>query len=404
MCRGLREKTNKVFPILSGTGPSLATVSGPVPRISSILIKPASAVCNLDCEYCFYLDREADPYAELPQRTMTLETLEKLVEGYLLYSYPQSVFAFQGGEPTLAGLKFFQALVEFQQHHGRNGQSVSNSIQTNGILLDREWCEFFRSYNFLVGLSLDGPEDVHDRYRYNKSGHRTWAKVVEAAELLRSTQVEFNVLCVISKANVGRARDLYSFFQRLGIKYLQFIPLAEFEPDGTPMPFTISAEEYGRFLCEVFDLWWPERRQRSIRFFENIAEALAGRRPGTCTMHASCDSYAVVEYNGDVYPCDFFVETAWKLGNIELDSWPEISRRQRRLRFAEKKAVPHAECAVCEYSNICHGGCPKLRHAQYGRFADLDWFCGSYKKIFARALPQLERDVRNILAARPRSD
>ncbi len=380
----------------------MATVSGPVPRISSILIKPASAICNLDCEYCFYLDRQADPYSALPERTMRLETLEKLVDGYLLYSYPNAVFAFQGGEPTLAGLKFFEALVDLQKRHGRNGHSVSNSIQTNGILLDRAWCELFRAYNFLVGLSLDGPEDVHDRYRLNKAGHPTWAKVVEGVEVLRSAQVEFNVLCVVSKANVTRARDLYRFFQKLGIRHLQFIPLAEFEADGTPAPFTISAEEYGRFLCEIFDLWWPERRQRSIRFFENIAESLAGQRPSTCTMHTSCDSYVVVEYNGDVYPCDFFVESQWRLGNIELDSWPEISRRQRRLRFAEKKAVPHAECAVCEYSNICHGGCPKLRHAPKQRFDDLDWFCGSYKTIFAKAVPALEREVRQILAAQAR--
>ncbi|HLK50013.1 MAG TPA: anaerobic sulfatase maturase [Bryobacteraceae bacterium] len=392
-----------MFNILSDGGPSWATVSGPVPRISSILIKPASAICNLDCEYCFYLDRDADPYSELPQRTMSFDTLEKLVDGYLLYSYPQSVFAFQGGEPTLAGLKFFESLVELQKRYGRSGQSVSNSIQTNGILLDRAWCEWFRSYNVLVGLSLDGPEDIHDRYRLNKSGHPTWAKVVEAAELLRAAQVEFNVLCVVSKANVSRARDLYRFFQKLGIKYLQFIPLAEFAADGTPLPFTISAEEYGRFLCEIFDLWWPERRHRSVRFFENIAEALAGRKPSTCTMHAGCDSYVVVEYNGDVYPCDFFVESGWKLGNIELDSWSEISRRQRRLRFAEKKAVPHAECAVCEYDSICHGGCPKLRHAQNRRFDDLDFFCSSYKQIFARAVPLLRREIRNPVGNPPKA-
>jgi len=385
-----------MFPILAENGSPIATVDGPVPRISSILVKPASAICNLDCEYCFYLDRDTDPYTALAERTMSLETLERLVEGFLSYSYPQSSFGFQGGEPTLAGLKFFESLVALQKRHGKSGQTVGNTIQTNGILLDRSWCELFRDYNFLVGLSLDGPEDVHDRYRYNKAGHPTWAKVVEAAELMKSAGVEFNILCVVSQANVRRSRDVYKFLRKLGIQHIQFIPLAEFHPDGTPMPFTIDAEEYGRFLCRIFDLWWPERHLVRIRFFDNIAEALAGQKPGTCTMHESCDSYAVVEYNGDVYPCDFFVESDWKLGNIRTENWDEISRRQRRLTFAQKKAVPREECTVCEYREICHGGCPKLRHARQQSFDDLDWFCGAYKKIFAKAVSPLQAELRRM--------
>jgi serine-type anaerobic sulfatase-maturating enzyme len=392
----------EVFPILADTGSSLASVNGPVPRISSILIKPASAICNLDCEYCFYLDRDLDPYTQLRERSMTLETLERLVDGYLFYSYPNATFAFQGGEPTLVGLKFFETLVELQKRHGRSGQMVANSLQTNGIVLDQAWCELFREYNFMIGLSLDGPEDAHDRYRFNKAGHPTWAKVVEAAELLKAARVQFNILCVVSQANVSRAREVYRFFRKLGVEYVQFIPLAEFYPDGTPMPFTISADEYGQFLCEIFDLWWPERRQMGIRFFDNVAEAVGGHKPSSCTMHESCDSYAVVEYNGDVYPCDFFVESAWKLGNIEMDTWPEIARRQRRQSFAAKKAVPHAECAACEYRDICHGGCPKLRHGPHKDFSELDWFCGAYKKIFAKSLPSIRREVRNLTQAAPR--
>ncbi len=387
-----------MFPIVTGHGSPIATVPGPGPRISSVLVKPASAVCNLDCEYCFYLDRAADPYEHLAGRTMSLDTLETLVDSYLFYSHPESTFAFQGGEPTLAGLKFFRKLVEFQQAHGRGGQSVGNSLQTNGILLDADWCELFREYKFLVGLSLDGPEDAHDRYRLNKAGHGSWSKAMEAAELMTREKVDFNILCVLSKANVNRAAEIYSFFRGLGIRYLQFIPLAEFGPDGEPLPFTISADEYGRFLCEVFDLWWPERRNVRVRFFDNVAEALAGQKPGSCTLHESCDSYVVVEYNGDVYPCDFFVESGWKLGNIETESWSEIARRQRRYLFASKKAEPHAECAACDYRRICRGGCPKLRHAPHGRFEDLDWFCGAYKAIFAKAVKPLERDVRYLLA------
>src|ERR1700733_10162661 len=154
--------------------PIITASPGAAPRIHSLLIKPASAVCNIDCSYCFYLDRDADPYKALPGRRMTLETLERLVDTYLFYSYPQSAFTFQGGEPTLAGLPFFEKLVEYQQHYGRNGQEVSNSIQTNGLLIDDAWCEMFKSYRWLVGISMDGPEEMHDRYRLSRQGKGTW--------------------------------------------------------------------------------------------------------------------------------------------------------------------------------------------------------------------------------------
>src|SRR6266851_342387 len=309
---------------------------GTVPRITSLLIKPASAVCNLDCAYCFYLDREADPYKALPSRRMTEETLERLVDTFLFYSYPNSVFAFQGGEPTLAGLPFFEKLVAFQQQYGRDGQSVSNALQTNGILIDDDWCALFRQYKWLLGLSMDGPEEMHDLYRFNKQGRGTWQWVMRALKTMQKNKVDFNILCVLSQANVGKPKEVYNFYKSLGVDNIQYIPLSEFDAAGNPLPFTITAEQYGRFLCETFDLWWPDRRKIRIRFFDNIAEALAGLKPGTCTMHETCDSYAVVEYNGDVYPCDFFVEKDWKLGNLNVDSWGEIARKQRRFNFAGK--------------------------------------------------------------------
>jgi uncharacterized protein len=373
---------------------------GAAPRISSLLIKPASAVCNLDCTYCFYLDRDADPYQALPARRMTLETLERLVDTYLFYSYPQSVFAFQGGEPTLAGLPFFEKLVEFQKRYGRNGQAVSNSMQTNAILLDKSWCDVFREYHWLLGVSLDGPEEANDQFRVHKEGRGTWRRVIQSIELLQQNRVEFNILCVLSQANVNRPKELYRFFRGLGIEHMQFIPLAEFDSAGNPLPYTITPEQYGRFLCEVFDLWWPERRKVRVRFFDNLAEALAGQKPGTCTMHETCDSYVVVEYNGDVYPCDFFVETAWNLGNITLDSWPEIARRTRRYSFAAKKTIAHPECQVCAYQSVCHGGCPKLRHGPHGNFEDLDYFCAAYKMIFGKACEPLKKEVRQLVGPR----
>jgi uncharacterized protein len=373
-------------------------VLGATPRIGSLLIKPASAVCNLDCAYCFYLDREADPYKALPARIMSEETLERLVDTFLFYSYPNSTFAFQGGEPTLAGLKFFENLVALQKRYGRDGQNVSNALQTNGILIDDDWCALFREYNWLLGVSIDGPEEIHDRYRFNKAGHGTWKQVMRGIECLKKNRVEFNVLCVLSQANVGQPRELYRFFRELGIDYIQYIPLAEFDGAGNPLPYTVLPEQYGRFLCETFELWWPERRKARIRYFDNLAEAVAGRKPGACTLHETCDSYCVVEYNGDVYPCDFFVEKDWKLGNILLDDWPEIARRQRRYSFAAKKTLAHPECQACEWQNLCHGGCPKLRHGPRGDFEDLDWFCSAYKQIYAKAVPPLRKEVARLLA------
>jgi uncharacterized protein len=372
--------------------------SGAAPRITSLLIKPASAVCNLDCEYCFYLDRDADPYKALPARRMAADTLERLVDTYLFYSYPQSVFAFQGGEPTLAGLAFFEKLVTLQQQYGRNGQAVSNSLQTNAVLLDKNWCDLFRAYSWLLGVSLDGPAEINDRYRFNKEGRGTWKRVMESVELLQREKVEFNVLCVLSQANVERPKELYRFYRSIGVDNIQFIPLAEFDGAGNPLPFTITPEQYGRFLCEVYELWWPERRKVRIRIFDNIAEALAGQKPGNCTMHETCDSYVVVEYNGDVYPCDFFVEGGWKLGNVTLDSWPEIARRTRRYSFASQKTLAHPECQVCEYQSICHGGCPKFRHGPHRRFEDLDYFCQAYKMIYGRSVEPLRAEVTKIMA------
>jgi len=378
-------------------GMGLSPALGPTPRITSLLIKPASAVCNLDCEYCFYLDRDADPYASLPARQMSLETLERLVDKFLFYSYPNSVFAFQGGEPMLAGLKFYQKLIELQKEYGRDGQNVSNALQTNAILVDNDWAQLFHAYHWLLGVSLDGPAEIHDLYRLNKGRQPTWKRVMESVEILQREKVDFNILCVLNNANVEKPRELYKFFKGIGVDNVQFIPISEFFEDGSPMPFTITPQQYGRFLCETFDLWWPDRRKMRIRFYDNLAEALAGQRPGSCTMHETCDSYVVVEYNGDIYPCDFFVEKEWKVGNLTFDSWPEIARRQRRFNFASKKALPRPECQVCEYQGICRGGCPKFRHARHRRFEDLDYFCAAYKMIFAKAVGPLREEVKKIL-------
>ena len=371
-------------------------VLGTTPRIQSLLVKPASAVCNLDCEYCFYLDRNADPYRDLPGRRMSDEVLERMTDQFMFYSYPNSVFAWQGGEPTLAGLEFFERAVELQQRYGRPGQVVSNALQTNAIVINEDWCPLLRDYSFLLGVSLDGPQEVHDRYRLNRGRQGTWRRVMDVVEILRKHKVDFNILCVVNQANVGQPRKLYEWFKREGFDFVQYIPLAEFDKDGKALPFALQPEQWGNFLVETFECWWPDRRTMHLRFFDNVVEALVGERPGNCTMHTTCDSYVVIEYNGDVYTCDFFVEQPWKIGNIMIDSFPEVARKARRVDFARTKTLPRAECASCEFEFICHGGCPKMRYSPHHQFEDLDYFCRAYKMIYARALPPLRREAERI--------
>jgi uncharacterized protein len=270
-------------------------------------------------------------------------------------------------------------------------------MQTNGVLIDDRWCRLFKSFNWLIGISIDGPEPVHDLYRLNKGGQPTWRKVMAGVECMKKHGVEFNALCVLSQSNVDKPKEIYRFFKSIGIDYLQFIPLSEFDAAGGRQPFTITPEQYGRFMCEIFDLWWPERRKVRIRYFDNLAEALAGQVPGNCTMHDSCDSYVVVEYNGDIYPCDFFVEKKWKMGNVNVDTWPEIARRFKRQQFAANKSIPHPDCEACEYFYLCQGGCPKHRKDPRGRFEDPDYFCAAYKMMFEKTVKPLKKDVEQIL-------
>jgi uncharacterized protein len=376
------------------SGPRAAAAPGAAPRIHSLLVKPVSALCNLDCAYCFYRDRDSDPYGSAPLRRMSDETLEQLIEGYLFYSYPNSLFAFQGGEPMLAGRAFFERLIEYQKRYARGGgHAISNILQTNGVLLDDSWCRMLKEYRWLVGVSLDGPEAVHDRYRRGKPGGGTWKDVIRGLEALRKNGVEqHNVLCAVSQANVERAAELFKFFRSLGIDYIQHIPVAERDGAGRLLPFSITPEQYGRFLSETFDLWWPERRTVRVRNFDSIAEAIAGQ-PSSCTMRETCDSYAVVESNGDVYPCDFFVEKSWILGNIAVNSWSEIARSRRRYAFAAQKSSVPGACGKCEYQAICRGGCPKYR------FDRQDYFCRAYQTIFGKAVPLLVKELASLWRA-----
>ncbi len=350
----------------------------------SLLIKPASGDCNLHCAYCFYHDRPTDPYKEAPRRRMSAEVLEALIRQGMQLNRRQATFGWQGGEPTLAGLEFFQQVVALQKKHGFPGQAVANGMQTNGLLLDAEWARFFREYNFLLGVSLDGPAAYHDCYRISLHGAPTHERVTQTLRLLRDHHVEFNILAVVNRLTADHAVEIYDYFLAQGYDYLQFIPCVEIDPaTGQLAEFSVGAEQFGDFLCALFDRWYNGGApQASIRDFEAILAVYLRQEAPLCCYQRECGSYLVVEYNGDVYPCDFMVREDWRLGNIAQTPLDALFESDAARRFAAAKADPRSECAVCAWAPLCRQGCPRFllnegRHRHY--------LCRAYQRFFAHS-------------------
>jgi uncharacterized protein len=311
------------------------------------------------------------------------EVLNAVVRGLMGQRFPETVFTWQGGEPTLAGLDFFRRAVELQQAHGVNGQVVGNGLQTNGVLIDDEWCRFLRQYRFLVGLSIDGPSEIHNRHRVNAAGRGNWDKAIAAARRMEAHGVPFNVLCVVNAENVHLGADLCRWFMAQGFNYLQFIPCCE-----AGAPLNVSPEAYGTFLCETFDFWSREAAGKvSIRDFDSMLASRVDGSPPMCTYGNRCNQYIVIEHDGTVYPCDFFVYSEWALGNVleaPLESF--LATEKARMFAAQKDRV--VECRSCEWRKLCYGGCQKDRLAG-GTVNDPTPFCASYKRFFAHAVPRL---------------
>ena len=359
-----------------------------------VIAKPTGPICNLRCEYCFYL-RAEDMYEKPGRHIMSDETLETMIAGLLELRFPQSVFAWQGGEPTLAGVDFFRRAVALQQRYGASGQAVSNAIQTNGIVLDEAWCRLFHDYHFLVGLSVDGPKEMHDAVRHTASGRGTWDKVMASAQLMDRFQVEYNILCVVNTANVGMGADLLRWFVDRGFNYVQFIPCLE-----PGFKHNVPVDAYGEFLCATFDYWADELFGKvSVRDFDSLVTTYMKLPGALCTYGRKCNNYIVVEHTGDVYPCDFFVFDEWKLGNVmdaPLESFLDTDKYKRFA--AQKYKVP--ACAGCPWRKMCYGGCQKDRRCA-GSYSEPTPLCEAYKRFFAHAaprLPKLAKKVRRNLA------
>lgn len=345
-----------------------------------LLIKPTSYDCNLDCAYCFY-KRVEQVYPDDVRPRMSTEVLEVLIQKFLKYRFSTSVFCWQGGEPTLMGLNFFKKVIQLQQKHGSRGQVVSNVLQTNGILIDEAWASFLREYKFFVGVSIDGPEVIHNQFRKS-----TWEKVMNCVKILREFKVEFNILCVISSANVNRGQELYQFFRENDLKYLQFIPALECTKDRKMASYSPTSKEYGKFLCEMFDLWKKDGFGNvHIRMFEDILTAYMGQSERLCLFGENCSDYFVIEWNGDVYPCDFYVKPELRLGNVA--NYEDFSDfiKTRVEKFSYRKAELGPTCVKCHWKNICHGGCIKDRDFCQNRDKNRSYYCNAYKEFFTHS-------------------
>jgi len=317
---------------------------------------------------------------------MSDEVLSNLMQQLMEQSTDHVSIAWQGGEPTLMGLSFYKNAVVYQQKFG-HGQRVANAIQTNGILLTADWMEFFTTYRFLVGLSLDGPQNIHDFYRLHGGGKGSWKKVDQVARELVRNQVAVNSLSVVSNYSVEHVEEIYTYLKSIGFEHLQFIPLVETD-HGKAAGFSVDAVDYGRFLCKLFDLWYEDYRAGlapSIRYFESVFHLYVSLPAPLCTLSKTCGSYVVAEHNGDIYSCDFYVEPGWKLGNIENKDLIDMLNSGRQTLFGNNKQTDlPVECHQCEWLNYCQGGCPKDRKND-PRTVGSNYFCQSYKLFFAHA-------------------
>lgn len=357
---------------------------------ASILIKPASANCNMDCKYCFYkcLSSHREEYSK---GFMSYETLDTLVREAIAYADDSLTFAFQGGEPTLAGIDFLKKAVELQKKYNEKKLHIENTIQTNGLLIDDEWAEFLSENNFLVGLSLDGPRKMHDRYRKDVKGDDTFERIMQSIKLLEKYHVDYNIVTVITNETAKQAAFLYKFWKRNKYPFVQFIPCMDEEKRQDNLKensvFTVEPEQYGKFLCEIFDLWYEDflnGQKMDIRMFSNLAQIAAGYQAEECGMNGCCNCYFVVEGDGSVYPCDFYCMDEWKLG-IVTDGFSNMIKSQKAIDFVSDSKDGCKTCLECKYFGLCKGGCRRWRELSADGKYGINKLCQAYKVFYEYA-------------------
>jgi uncharacterized protein len=361
-------------------------------REFQIFAKPAGAMCNLDCRYCYYLKKEL-LYPESRSFRMSDDLLEEYIAQQMaIVPGSEILFSWHGGEPTILGLDYFRRIVELQRKHCPPGKHIANGIQTNGVLLTDEWCRFLAAEHFGVGLSLDGPKALHDAYRMAKDQGATHQQVMSGYRMLRRQEIPVDLLCVIHAQNVQHPLDVYHFFKEIGVQYLSFIPLVEPQPTipGGVSERTVPAEAFGDFLCAIFDEWVRHDMGRIIvQSFEEAARPAYGLKHSLCVFRPTCGDVPVIEHNGDVYQCDHFVTPEHRLGNIRETPLAELLESPSQAAFgqAKQEALPRA-CQACDVRAMCNGGCPKDRigDAPDGE-PGLNYLCAGYRRFFTHCRP-----------------
>lgn len=369
----------------------------------NVLIKPASSACNMRCQYCFYRD-VAEHRETAFEGMLSLENMERIIVAAMDYADGQCTFAFQGGEPTLAGLDFFQQVMVLEQKHAKPGVAIHNAIQTNGLVIDESWAAFLAEHHFLVGLSLDGPAQLHDLNRTDASGKGTFNRVTRAARLFEQFGVDYNILCVVTGRNARSIEQIYRFFRKQNFHYLQFIPCLE--PLGQERgreKYHLGVQAYGDFLIRIFDLWFQDLKQGhyvSIRHLDNYLSMLLGERAESCNMTGRCSIQFVVEGDGGVYPCDFYVLDQWRLGTVGEQSFAEMVESDLADRFIRESLYVPEECGACKLYPICRNGCRRDRLGDSLHPLAKNYFCDSYRTFFTQREAQLYQATQLILQLR----
>ncbi len=349
-----------------------------------VMAKPAGAACNLRCAYCYYLD--TSPRSEAPVSMMSDALLEEFVRQYIEMQTTDSVlFTWHGGEPTLRGLDFYRRVVQLQRRWA-GSRHVDNALQTNGTLLTADWCRFLHDEQWLVGISLDGPQHLHDAYRRNAQGRPTHAAVMRGVELCQRFGVEWNAMATVNRATAAEPLAFYRFFRDNGCRYLQFTPVVE-RVAGQVTSWSVTPEAWGAFLCAVFDEWW--RRDVGTMFvqlFESTLAGWVGMTPGVCTMGRSCGHAAIIEADGAVYSCDHFATAEHRLGYLSAETTllGMMHSEKQRAFGMQKTAALTAECRRCPWLRLCNGECPRTRFAlSADGQAGHSYLCGGYRRYFA---------------------
>lgn len=396
-------------------------VASPFSRPLYVMTKPAGASCNLACEYCYYLEK-LQLYRHDARHVMSDEMLERFVKQYIESQTMQQVlFCWHGGETLMRPLPFYEKVVRLQRQYAQ-GRQIDNVIQTNGTMIDDRWAQFFHDQGWLVGVSIDGSEEFHDEYRRNKAGRPSWRQVMRGINCLNKHQVEWNAMAVVNDFNADYPLDFYQFFKDIGCRYLQFTPIVErISPhaDGRHLAsmaddvqaeladFSVTPEQWGHFLCTVFDQWVRnDVGSTFVQLFDTTLANWMGMDGSLCTMARECGHAGVMEYNGDVYSCDHFVFPEYKLGNIRDNTLTEMMYSERQRAFGQNKyrSLPQ-QCKSCHYLFACHGECPKNRFSETAQGEPgLNYLCQGYYRFFEHVAPYMDFMKRELTAQRPPSN